>query len=265
MQAICLIRDQPHYRRAAFVDGLRAAGYSVAQNAQPQSARDLFVIWNRYGTSEARANAWEKDGGTVLVCENGYAGRDAGGHQLYAISAHGHNGSGWHPVGDRDRFAERGISVEAWRAPSPDGHILVCGQRGIGSRQMASPHGWHDRAAARLRKLFDHPVRIRPHPGNQPPATPLETDFVNCYAVAIWSSASGVRALLAGIPVIYDAPHWILASAATRLDAGAHEPLRDDAARLAALRRMAWAQWTVDEIQSGEPFALFRDEAEQRK
>ena len=32
-------------------------------------------------------------------------------------------------------------------------------------------------------------------------------------------------------------------------------PLRDDAARLRAMRRAAWGQRTVAEIESGEPFA----------
>ena len=70
-----------------------------------------------------------------------------------------------------------------------------------------------------------------------------------CY---VWSSACGVKALTMGIPVVYAAPHWICAGAASR-DLAA--PLMDDTARQHALHRMAHAQWSVSEIESGEPFA----------
>lgn len=262
MIAICLIRDQPHYRRHAFVEGLRVAGYSIAQGGRPSSKKDLLVIWNRYGSNENLADQWEQNGGTVLVCENGYCGRDAGSHQLYAISAHGHNGAGWFPIGEADRFGALGLDVAPWRAQTESGHLLVCGQRGIGSRQMASPHAWHERVIQRLQKFSKRPIRIRPHPGNKPAPISLDSDLAGAHAVVVWSSTSGVRALLTGVPVFYDAPAWICQGAALKIGPELEAPKCDDDARIEALRRMAWAQWTVDEIESGEPFVRFRDEAE---
>lgn len=254
MKAVCLIREQPNYRRDAFVAGLQRAGYTLVDSlaAGPTSAKDLLIIWNRYGMFEQRANQWEGQGGTVLVAENGYVGKDAEGLQYYALAMHGHNGSGWFPIGDEDRFAQLNVTLKPF-VDRPTGYYLICGQRGIGSRSMASPPNWHEHAKNFLqghRKSV--PVKTRLHPGNNAPTTPLEDDFSNAAVCVIWSSSSGVKALIEGIPVKYDAPHWICEGAATKLRSV--EVKRDDAARLQALQRMAWAQWSVAELATGEPF-----------
>jgi len=57
--------------------------------------------------------------------------------------------------------------------------------------------------------------------------------------------------------VVYCAPHWICEGAAyvsyAALEAG-DPALNADSWRLAAMQRMAWAQWSLAEIASGEPF-----------
>lgn len=262
MKAVCLIREQPHYRRDAFVNGLRRAGYTVDNRGSPSELGDLLVIWNRYGANEAMADSWEAQGGTVLVAENGYIGCDAQGRQLYALAAHGHNGSGWWPRADSSRFAALNLEVHDW-VHRPDGYALVCGQRGIGSRSMASPPDWHVNAA----RMVEPPVKLRLHPGNKPnPNAPsIEQDLDGARICVIWSSSSGVKALLRGVPVIYDAPHWVCEAAAVPLRQlslfdGASSNLLNDL-RAAALSDMAWAQWSIEELESGLPFSLFRGAA----
>lgn len=252
MIAICNIKPKPEYRRDAFEAGMRALGYDIVKDGGPKSKQDLLVIWNRQGGEEIQANAWEHLGGTVLVCENGYMGKDAAGIQFYAIAVHGHNGSGWFPVAGDDRFSAVAAPLAPWAGT--DGHVLVCGQRGIGSKQMASPPGWEDRTALQIKRMGVKDVRIRRHPGRLPPATTLDADLEGASLCVIWSSASGVRALVRGVPVVFDAPHWICAGAAGKGLKWVHEPPRDDDTRLAALRRMAHAQWSVEEIGAGEPF-----------
>lgn len=250
-KAVCYIRNEPHYRSEAFVSGLKSAGYTVSNNSQVGPG-DVVVTWNRYGTYEEIADRAERAGATVLVAENGYFGKDANGLQRYAISIHGHNGSGtWHPGGP-ERWAALGATPKPWREAGD--HILVCGQRGIGSRTMASPHEWHARAAKRLAAHTKRKIVIRKHPGSKPdPNAPtLESQLVNCWAVVVWSSASGIKALMSGIPVFYDAPHYICAGAASRDFSLIESPPMPD--RLPALERMAWAQWSVDEIAAGLPF-----------
>lgn len=257
MKAFIMIRDQPHYRRDAFTSGLKRAGFQVI-GGQPDrtKAGDVLTIWNRYGEYNQIASRFERAGGTVFVAENGYLGVDASGIQHYALAVHGHNGSGWWPTGEEKRFERLGIEPKPWRQGGD--HIYVRGQRGIGAPNMANPPNWHRSIADLLRRRTSRPVRVMEHPG-KPACDPaqaahLSAALAGAYACVVWSSASGVRALVEGIPVFYDAPHWVCAGAARRGIAMLEQPLMDGAARGAALERMAWAQWSVAEIATGEPF-----------
>lgn len=260
MKAVCQIRREPHYRYDAFVAGLTRAGYTLANHGtRPADRRDILVVWNRHGPTDNEAIEWEQRGGTVIVCENGYLGNDSQGRQLYAMAAHGHNGSGWFPVGDEDRFARLGVELQPWRADAPSGHFLLCSQRGIGSKKMASPALWDSRTTKALIAAGFKNLRVRPHPGKEPAKNTLEQDLDGARACVIWSSASGVRALVLGIPVIYTAPHWICAEAAGHGVATAGNLVRDDERRRRAMHKLAWGQRTVEEIESGEPFVNLRE------
>lgn len=260
MIAICQIRPLPHYRREAFVNGLKRLGYSIVNSGRPKSRADFLVLWNRYGPYAAMADAWERDGGTVLVCENGYIGKDEKGLQYYAISAKGHNGSGVWPSTQYDRWKQLNIECKPWRQADPEGHLLVCGQRGIGSTLMASPPDWHKNVQKRIVVATKRPIKVRLHPGDKPAATKLEDDLRGAHACLVWSSSSGVKALVEGYPVFYDAPYWICEGAALRIKGGEFErPICSDTQRLAALERMAWAQWSIAEIEAGIPFDLFQN------
>lgn len=245
MIAVLKIRREPHYRRDAFEQGLLRAGFDVTTaTPPPRSPKDWLVIWNRQGAQEKEADAWERAGGTVIVCENGYIGKDAHGQQLYAIAVGGHNGSGWWPIGDEDRFSKLGIELRPFRSvyfSGPFGHWVIA-QRGIGSKLMKSPPRWAENKVAKL-KQRGILASIRPHPGNFKPKTSLEADLEGALGCHIWSSAAGVRALTLGIPVSFAAPHWICE--------GWHQ---HGGRRERVLHRMAHAQWTITEITSGEPF-----------
>lgn len=254
---MCRIRPAPHYRRTAFEEGLKRLGYSIRERAAPTGCEDLLVIWNRQGPDEAEAAAWEARGGTVLVCENGYIGRDAEDRQFYAIAVGGHCGSGWTPNGTEDRFAALGIEVQPWRT---DGYYLITGQRGIGSKSMASPPGWHRMTAQKLGRMGINSVRVREHPGRFKPAQSLEQELAGAKACIVWSSASGVKALVMGVPVIYCAPHWVGSAGASNTLNAVHDLKLDDEARRKALHQVAWAQWSVREIEAGEPFARILEE-----
>lgn len=257
MIAICNIRMQPHYRRDAFTAGLKRVGYSIVTEGKPSGPEDVLVLWNRYQAQASLADSWERAGASVIVCENGYIGTDGHGHQLYAIAVGGHNGSGHVPFGSEDRFSALGVDVHPW-VSRPEGYTLVCGQRGVGSKEMASPDGWH--LAAQRKLAGGRVVKVREHPGKdclkEAASASLEADLAGAHSVAIWSSSAGVKALVAGIPVAFDAPSWICQRAAMRgVETLKHTTITDDVARKAALHDMAHAQWTVAEIQSGEPFA----------
>lgn len=275
--AVVTIRSEPFYRRQAFEDGLKRLGYTIHDprrmtgrdffaGIEPHSRDDLLVLWNvKAGHDEQAADLFEARGGTVIVVENAYLQKVD--KTIYAISAHRHNGAGWYPYDDSvDRFTPLGFPQKPWRETGK--HVLIAAQRGIGSRLMASPAGWGEQLKIKTELALGEKgtpvreVRLRQHPGNHAPKVPLEQDLKNAWACVVWSSGSGVRALVEGIPVFYDAPHWICGDVAHRpgtLTKAFTTPRHSHEAVRASLNRMAWGQWNVDEISSGEPFARMRD------
>lgn len=239
--AVVTIRKEPFYRRNAIESGLKRLGYAISDKALRPTGKDsLLVLWNlKRGKEEDDARRWEQNGGTVIVMENGYLQRTD--KTYYAIAVHGHNGSGWWPVGTEDRFSKLGIPLKPWRE-SGGGYRLVCGQRSIGSSTMASPPQWGERMVAKC-KVLGIPHRWRPHPGNFAPKVPLVDDLKGASVCTIWSSSAGVMALVEGVEVHHSALHWICASG--------NGPQN----REVALNRMAHAQWHHEEIATGEPFA----------
>lgn len=261
MQAFCLIRQQPWYRRESFVAGLRAAGHSVlTQQPVKPDKNTLLVIWNRYAEMHELALRVERAGGRVLVAENGYVGHGGGtpkfqvhpagpqpGH-YYALAEGYHNGGGTWRDGDDDRWGRLDVQLAPWREGGD--YLLVCPNRSFGVPGRAMPTDWAEKTAASLKKSAKLPVRVRVHPGNDAPKRALAEDLAGAAAVFIWSSSCGVHALAAGIPVFCAAPYWILKGAAF----SGFATKWDYPDRLPHFRRMAWAQWTCEEIASGKPF-----------
>jgi hypothetical protein len=240
--AVVTIRKEPAYRRAAVESGLKKLGYTIlSKGGVPKSRDDLLCLWNRKaGAEEQMAEQWERRGGTVIIMENGYLQKVD--KTTYALSVHGHNGSGWFPTGTGDRFSSLGFPLK--EMVDRKGYDLVCAQRGIGSKLMASPPRWAEKTAEKLKAAGRHP-RIRAHPGNFAPKVPLLDDLKGAARCVIWSSGAGVRALVEGIPVVHSAPHWICAGW--------------EGNRVEALQRMAHGQWRHEEIATGLPFAMMRD------
>lgn len=255
MIAWLALRDGVHYRRAAFAQGLQRAGYRVEQRLPDlPGPRDVLVIWNRYGDSARAADLFESRGLQVLVAENGYLGNEFAGRRWYAIARSQHNGAGtWDDRGP-ERWDALRVSFGTWRGDG--GETVLLPQRGIGPSGVAMPRSWEGESR-RLFRATGIGTRTRPHPG-QSVAKPLEDDLARATLAVTWGSGAALKALLWGIPVAYSMPKWIGAGAALPLHSLLREsapPVRDDARRLVMFRRLAWAQWTLEEIQAGEPFA----------
>lgn len=265
-RAYCLIRPQPVYRREAFMAGLKAAGYDVRTGAPHGVERgDVVLMWNRYAEWHEIACQAERAGAVVLVAENGYVapgGESPHGmaeRTVYALAIGGHNGSGHWNVGGPGRWDALEVALQPWRTEG--GHVLICPNRGFGRPDLIMPPRWADNAAKRLAAITRREVRIRAHPGNEPPKVPLANDLEHCWAMVIWSSSAGVHSLVAGVPVVCEAPAWICKGAAfdsfAGIDDWPSDRIRAQAwcgIRLAELRRLAWAQWHVEEIASGAAF-----------
>lgn len=265
MKIACnLIRDLPHYRRAAFDAGLRRLGYDISRvPAAAPGPDDLLLIWNRYDELDAIALRYAAAGASVLVAENGYSGRqDTQRRQYYALShgQHHHGGARWRPGLDAElaALAPRGLRQQGR-------HILVCGQRGIGSPLMRSPPGWGEQTTEMLARQTDRPVQYRPHPGARPDLAALATALDDAWLCVVWCSAAGLVALLRGVPVCYAAPAWIAAASA--------RPLHDNFGRLADLESPAFFppggllnalanEWCIADIESGRAFAALLNTSE---
>lgn len=243
-RALCLTRDHAHYRRDCMLAGLIEAGFEIANSIERPEPGDVLVIWNRYQQFAATARQFESAGAKVVVVENGWIGEDQ-----FALCVGQHNGAGLWNCGQDDRWSMLDIAVQPWRR---DGnHILVLPQRGFGPPGVAMPLDWPKKIGARLAAVTGRPVIIRQHPGKRP-HPPLEPDFECCWAAVTWGSGAAIKAIVAGIPVFHDMPAWIGASAARRGIDNIEDPYLGD--RYPMLRRLAWAQWSADEIASGEAF-----------
>lgn len=268
MRAVCLLRPAPVYRRDAVMVGLRAAGYEVHTKLPPKlCASDILVSWNRYGVPDQQAHMVERAGGRAVIMENGYLGKDLAGDSWYAMSIGHHAGRGRWPFCDEPagywdmaagtgaaaRWDDLGVQLAPWREPG--GETIVLHQRGIGEHGIASPHRWAEDLTPRIKR-----ARMRVHPGAGN-TTSLEHDVRHASEVITWASGAALRCLTLGIPVWYAMPGWIGAPAALPLADRALglQPLRDDFARLAMFRRLAWAQWRLSEIESGHAFRTLLD------
>jgi hypothetical protein len=256
--AIVLIRHLPEFRINAFTSGLKRLGYDIKNAGAYHSdlhhkpkPGDVLLTWNRHGNHSNIAHRWALEGGTVLVAENGWIGKDKEGTQYYALCRDHHNGAGtWH-VGEEDRWAKLGIPLQPWRKTGSN--LLLLPQRGIGEPGVAMPMHWPDHTQAALRKN-PRKVVLRKHPGNHAMQAkhPVEEGLDDVWAAITWASGSAIKAIVAGVPVFYCFKKWIGASAAKYGLEDLENPFLGD--RLPMLKRLAWAQWSLEELASGEPF-----------
>jgi hypothetical protein len=223
---------------AACASGLAAAGYRTGP------VPDVTVAWGG-------RNPKTPSSGKLIVAENGYLNGPEGPYVALAVG--GHNGAGHWPAGSSERLKRLGVDFKPWRQDG--GHILVCSSRGIGMQPM--PKDWTAKTVAELKKHTDREIRVRPHPGNwkqlpEHPDVSLSKDLEGAWACVIWASTAGVKALVAGIPVIYTAPHWICSGAAGNQLGDIERPLMPE--RQPVFERLASAQWTLPEIENGDAF-----------
>lgn len=227
MRAWLNLRYTVPERRQAFIRGLERCGYSVFEGTTMRPGdRDIFVTWNRIREGETVAREFESRGLPVLVTENAAWGNEFAGRRWYSLARSRHNTAGCFEEGGPERWDSLGAEPEPLRT---EGETVILPQRGIGSPPTAMPRGWAEKA---LRK---HGGRIRTHPGRNA-CTPLRDDLAKAGTVVTWGSGAAILASLWGCRVVSEMPDWI----------GAHPD------RLAMFRRLAWAQWTLEEIASGE-------------
>lgn len=229
MRAWLHLRHVESERSALFTRGLERLGYRVRPGLPADPAPgDVLVTWNRIGPGEAAARVFESQGLPVIVAENATWGNDFAGQQWLTLARNHHNTAGRFPDGGAWRWDALGVELAPWRT---EGETVVLPQRGLGSPPTAMPRDWP----------WGIKGRVRLHPGMRQ-GVPLRDDLARAGRVITWGSGAAVKALIWGIPVESHMPGWIA------------EQNNTTAGRLRMFQRLAWAQVTLAEIESGVAF-----------
>lgn len=253
-RAFVFLRHQRHYRRKSFEAGLAAIGFEIVDDwvRRPEPG-DVLVLWNRRRATDPVARKYVENGGRVIIAENGYLPID--GEKSFALARDNHNGAGrWWP-GDEPRYQ---IDLQPWRS-NPDGQIVILAQRGIGIVGIAQPQMWAKRMPRHIKS--SRPVMLRHHPGVRDSDRSLDEDLAGAFCAITWASGAGLKALIDGVPVFYGLPNWIGRSAARPVPhdqwGEIEHPYLGDRSKL--VRDISWAQWRIEEIESGAAFAHLLD------
>lgn len=240
------------------ISSVFTAGDTVVDGA------DFHVAW-----SVKRPNifAWAKRTGRhVLVMERGHVG-----------DRMAYTSCGWDGLARRGRYPKAGDGgkrwdilygglMKPWGNRGPEGHALLIGQV-PGDASLYGLEGGFQRWAQKMTYLLmaaGYSVVYRPHPlvrraglrfcpdqAGLSYAESIVSDLRGASLCATYNSTAGVEAVLAGVPTITmdrGAMAWPVSS---------HSPadplIRPDREKWA--HDLAWAQWSIEEIRSGEMWA----------
>lgn len=235
----------------AVYHGLREIGVD-ARFGNPENA-DVVVCWGW-----RRARPWWAQKKHCLVVEHGYFGNR---NQWLSLGWNGLNGYAFfnNSTVPDDRWLKLWADkVRPWRHSGE--YILLCGQvPGDMSLQGRDIMSFYPYMIRRMEKEYRLPVVWRPHPvavqkgketripGYKSSAKSLEEDLANAALVACWNSNAAVDAVINGIPAM------VMDKGAMAWEVAARDfsqIIRPDLNEWG--RKMAYTQWTIEEIKSGE-------------
>ena len=242
----------------ALVQGLLAAGVSASVSLVSQKIKTKHVAcWGwRLGKRLREA------GHEVLVMERGYLG------DRFSYTSLGWNGlNGYaefpkHPYDGGTRFESIGGRIAPWRTIGD--YVLILGQvPRDASLRGVDLNPFYEIWARQAQEYYGKPVLFRPHPhvvkrGGRGPNLPLcdaptlKEALDSAFLCLNYNSNSSVDAVLAGAPTVtFDrgSMAWEVCGRSTG------EIIRPD--REVWAHKLAFTQWTIDEIKSGIPLEKF--------
>lgn len=241
----------------AMAAGARKHGLTVIEQASiTHVSTQVVACWGWRTGRQLHERGHE-----VLLMERGYLGDRFAWTSL-----------GWNGLNGRANFATREDGGDRFRKHfsdllkpwNPEGrYVLLVGQvPGDMSLQGRDLAPWYAEQAAKAAAEYHLPVMFRPHPvavsrgqaRHVPGTQMLQGDLHGALAAAAvvitFNSNTGVDALLAGKPTTsHDCGSMVWEE--TNQLAGASDPGRE-----AWAARLAWCQWTIDELRSGEAWSF---------
>ncbi len=183
------------------------------------------------------------EGRDWYYADHAYIGRG----KFYRITKNAYQHDGRGPARP-DRFRMFNRPVKPWQKNGK--HVLICPQ----SSAYFELHGmsqalWLTEVMDELRNHTDRELRVRWK--NELRTRPIGLDLLDAWACVVFSSASALDALIAGVPVFTLAPF----AASVRMGLSdlskIEEPARPDG-REPFLWNLSYQQWTRKEIMTGE-------------
>lgn len=153
----------------------------------------------------------------------------------------GHGRRGDHRVPENfngERWERYGEPLMPWKSGT---RRILCGQTESYSQRFSTLGDWYRAVNA---------TAFRPHPcGTNPTGLPVCMDFKDAIAITL-NSSIGVQCVLNGVPTV------TMDEGAMAWDVTSHaQDVMRMPDRLEWCARLAWTQWTDDEIREGIPWA----------
>lgn len=149
-------------------------------------------------------------------------------------------------IGSRpsDRWEALGVKVKPWRKTGK--HIVVVPvSRFVAAYNGFNASDWLGSTLAKLKEVTDRPVMIKPKDSD----APIEEVLDGAWALVTMESNAAIDALVAGVPVFAGVSAAVAPIANMELDLIESPPMGD---REGLFSMLAYQQWTIDEIVSGE-------------
>lgn len=233
---------------------------------------DLAVCWGLNEAHQRLVSHFKQGGRPALVIDFPYWNR-RGLREIqsasYKISLNGIHPNDYLDAGfgGAGRYAKSGgMLIRPWKKGG--NYILLAGMGPKGSKMYGYKHGfWDARAAEIIRQHSDCPIIYRAKPSDKAPpylekvriddaSKPIERLYGAAAAVVTHHGNSGIEALQRGIPVFCnDGPARLLGCDDLRR---INDPVFPEG-RVAFFEKLAWWQWTFDEICKGAPLAHLKE------
>lgn len=202
-------------------------------------------------------------GKDVVILEKGYVKRD----EYYAVGLNGLNGRADFVNEDMpsDRWEKLGVGLSQWREDGE--HIILCGQvPSDASVQNVDIIRWCSAMARDIMLITNMKILFRPHPlavqqtplllGTKLSRNKLSYDLKNAWATVTYNSNSAVESIIAGVPAFaFDEGSMALPLACTSISELGRPALPG---RQQWANNLAYTQWTLEEMSTGEPWLHIR-------